>query len=297
VKGVHRRTLIVGLAVAACLTSGLLFAVWYREYWFEKRVKVLVPGRLVRGAWQRPGPLRKLIEREGIRTIVTLTAINSGDPKFLEQSSVLRSSGIRWVIVPMRGSRGTVEQMALAADLMADPDCQPVFFHCVAGHHRTSLAHAAYLIRHEGFTAEQAWEAVSNLPWARPDSAVDRNDRFLIEEFARVQESLLPDREHGVWEIFHGTSARATGQVHHQGGRNDLDDGRVLDRLESGEPQFRDHPAGASLPVESDAGLRPRDETARARGQDGAQSEGPESLGGMVPAGSRRDPGGRRDAG
>jgi len=177
-----------------------------------------------------------MIGREGIRTIVSLTAINSGDPKFVEQSSVVREAGVRWVIVPMRGSRGTPEQMALAADLLADPDSQPVFFHCVAGHHRTSLAHAAYLIRHEGFTAEQAWEAIATLPWSRPDSEVDRNDRFLIEEFARVQASLRPDRENGIWEIGREKTEEATGQVapdrDSDGGGHDL----RLGRLESGEP-------------------------------------------------------------
>ena len=38
----------------------------------------------------------------------------------------------------------------------------------------------------------------------------DRNDRFLIEEFARVQRSLAPCRERGVWEIGNGTSPQAT---------------------------------------------------------------------------------------
>ena len=103
--------------------------------------------------------------------------------------------------------------MALAADLLADPARQPVFFHCVAGHHRTSLAHAAYLIRHEGYTAEQAWRAIASLSWARPDSPVDRNDRFLIEEFARIQRSLSPPYGQGVWEVRHGSWSREAGQT------------------------------------------------------------------------------------
>ena len=99
----------------------------------------------------------------------------------------------------MRGSRATLEQMAAAADLLADPGRQPVFFHCVAGHHRTSLVHAAYLIRHRGYSAEQAWQAVSSLPWARPDAEVDRNDRFLIEAFAQGR-ALAPPLA-GAWSL------------------------------------------------------------------------------------------------
>jgi hypothetical protein len=196
---------LLGVLLPLGPVGGVLAWQFRRDDWFEKRVRVVVPGRLIRGAWQRPGPLRRIIGRENIKTILTLTAINSSDPKFREQANVMREIGTRWMILPMRGSRATAEQMALAADVMADPACQPVFFHCVAGHHRTSLAHAAYLIRHEGYTAEQAWQAVSAVPWARPDSVVDRNDRFLIEEFARVQRSLRPSRDQGVWEISHDT--------------------------------------------------------------------------------------------
>ena len=72
--------------------------------------------------------------------------------KYVSQSKVVDQTGVDWIIVPMRGSTATLEQMAESADLLADPARQPVFFHCVAGHHRTSLAHAAYLIRHAGYT-------------------------------------------------------------------------------------------------------------------------------------------------
>jgi protein tyrosine phosphatase (PTP) superfamily phosphohydrolase (DUF442 family) len=134
--------------------------------------------------------LRAILARERIKTIVTLTAINQNDPKYPGQAQVVSDTGVSWLFVPMRGSTATLEQMAEAADLLAEPSRQPVFFHCVAGHHRTTLAHAAYLIRHEGYSAEQAWNFVSSLPWSRPSAPADRSDKALIEEFARVQGSL-----------------------------------------------------------------------------------------------------------
>ena len=255
VKRRFARGLILGLVLALGLGSGILL-VSRRDIWFEKRVQVVVPGQLVRGAWQRPGPLRRIISREAIKTIVTLTAINSADPKFREQAEVARETGVRWVVVPMRGSRATPEQMALAADLLADPARQPVFFHCVAGHHRTSLAHAAYLIRHRGYTADQAWQAVSRLHWARPDSAVDRNDRFLIEEFARVQRSLAPSREQGVWEIGHEAWPHATGQVVRKADGAGSGVSPDVDRLESGDVQLRGPSAGTDLPIGTDVPKR-----------------------------------------
>jgi protein tyrosine phosphatase (PTP) superfamily phosphohydrolase (DUF442 family) len=159
----------------------------------EKRVRVVKPGQLIRGAWQTPEALRSIIKREGIKTIVTLTAINHNDSKYIEQAKVVGETGAGWLFVPMRGSRATLEQMVEAADLLADPGLQPVFFHCVAGHHRTSLAHAAYLIRHRGWTAEAAWAEVAALPWARPGSAADLGDKALIEAFARSQRKTYPE--------------------------------------------------------------------------------------------------------
>jgi len=255
-RGAIRLTL--GSCIGTAVLAAALFLGVHRDDWFEKRVQVVVAGQLVRGAWQRPGPLQRLVNRERIRTIVTLTAINSGDSKFRDQARLVREMGIRWLIVPMRGSRATPEQMALAADLMADPTRQPVFFHCVAGHHRTSLAHAAYLIRHQGYTAEQAWQAISSLPWSRPDSAVDRNDRLLIEEFARVQRSLAPSRQEGVWEIGNGSWPQATEAVDREARRAGPRTSRNVDGLEPGVPQLRRSSAGADLPIGTDASRGPR---------------------------------------
>ncbi len=157
----------------------------------EKRVRVIESGRLVRGAWQSPEALRQIIARERIKTIVTLTAINRDDVKYVGQAEVVRQTGVNWIIIPMRGSTATPDQMAEAADLLADPGRQPVFFHCVAGHHRTNLTHAAYLIRHGGCSAEQAWSAVSEFPWTRPSATADQNDRALIEDFARSRSTTV----------------------------------------------------------------------------------------------------------
>jgi hypothetical protein len=191
--------------VAACALLGSLWVASSYDL-SAKRLRVVTPGKLLGGAWQSPGALQRLIERERIKTVVTLTAINRDDPKYVGQSEVVSRTGIDWIIVPMRGSTATLDQMADAADLMADPARQPVYFHCVAGHHRTSLAHAAYLIRHAGYTSDQAWEVVAGLPWARPGSRSDEKDRALIEEFARAQSSIRPAILSGKPKVDHAAS-------------------------------------------------------------------------------------------
>lgn len=180
-----RRTWIrgsLGLALAAPASYG---AWQYRDEFFSKRFAPVVPGRIYRGAWQCPRPLERILRREQIRTVVTLTAINRDDPKYVRQAEVLGRLGIAWRFVRVHGSYMTLAQMAQAADLLADPALQPVFYHCIAGHHRSSQAQAAYRIRHDAWSAGRAWAEVAALPWARPDA--DASDRGLIEAFAAAR--------------------------------------------------------------------------------------------------------------
>jgi protein tyrosine phosphatase (PTP) superfamily phosphohydrolase (DUF442 family) len=179
---VHRRawlTIALG-SIAAPLGA---YSAWqWRDEWFEKRLAVVVPGRIIRGAWQGPGPLRRILARERIKTILTLTAINENDPKYVDQAKVVREVGVGWRFVPIHGSYANLDQMAQAAEILGDPALQPIFYHCVAGHHRSSQVQAAYRIAREGWSASRAWAEVAALPWARPLD--DREDHRLIEAFA-----------------------------------------------------------------------------------------------------------------
>ena len=146
---------------------------------------VVVPGRIIRGAWQAPGPLRRILARERIKTVLSLTAISKDDPKYVEQARVIRETGVDWRFIPIHGSYASLAQMAEAARILADPALQPIFYHCVAGHHRSSQAQAAYRITHQGWSGDRAWAEVAALPWAKP--ATDLEDHRLIEAFASDQ--------------------------------------------------------------------------------------------------------------
>lgn len=181
----------VTLAVLLATAGGWLTADrWYHV--FEKRVVVVEPGQLVRGAFQRPWPLRRMLEREGIRTIVTVSGVGGNADRFAAQAEVVAQAGVGWKVVPILGSRPSLEQMSEAADLLADPSLRPVFFHCVAGHHRTSLALAAYRIKHEGWSAARAWAEISSVPWSRPET--DAFDHDQVERFAAAYGPRLAQR-------------------------------------------------------------------------------------------------------
>ncbi len=173
----------IKVALGSVVAPASLYEAWqFRDEWFEKRFVVVVAGQIYRGAWQRPTPLKRILARERIKTVVTLTAINRDDPKYVDQARVLEPLKVDWRFVPIHGSYATVEQMAQAADLLADPRLQPIFYHCVAGHHRSSQAQAAYRIQHDGWSADRAWAEVAALPWAKPKTDLD--DHRLIDKFA-----------------------------------------------------------------------------------------------------------------
>jgi protein tyrosine phosphatase (PTP) superfamily phosphohydrolase (DUF442 family) len=182
---VRRRTWM-GMALGSIGAPLAGYSAWqWRDEFFEKRVAVVVPGRIIRGAWQSPRPLRRILARERIKTILTLTAINHDDPKYVDQAEVVREFGIDWRFIPIHGSYASLSQMEQASAILADPALQPIFYHCVAGHHRSSQAQAAYRITHDGWSADRAWAEVAALPWAKP--ATDSQDHRLIEAFASSQ--------------------------------------------------------------------------------------------------------------
>ena len=194
----QRPKLAVALLLAILATIG--GSLWIDPHWYdwtEKRVAVVVPGHLTRGAWQRPEPLRRVIERDKIKTVVTLAVIDEKIDRYHEQARVLKEQGVRWIFIPMVDSTATLEQMAEAADILSDPALQPIFFHCIAGHHRTSLAHAAYRIRHDGWTADQVWDELVQYRWTRPGS--DLRDRAVIEQFAAQQRQVRSGNEAFAW--------------------------------------------------------------------------------------------------
>jgi protein tyrosine phosphatase (PTP) superfamily phosphohydrolase (DUF442 family) len=176
----RRRGIVGGLACVAL--AGLVGGWMVRQ---GAQVHALVPGRIYRGPWQNPSELHSLIDRYAIKTIVTLTAINSDDPKFVAQKRVVDETGVSWRIISMRGSTATLDQLDEAVDLICDPANQPVFFHCVGGHHRSNLVHAAYRIRIDGHSAADAWAELCSLPWTRPGASRDAEDQRVIQAYGQ----------------------------------------------------------------------------------------------------------------
>ncbi len=131
------------------------------EYVLPVRAVEVVPGALYRGAWQHDIPMRGLVREHHIKTIVAL-AHPEGHHMAIAERKLARDLGVDWVHVPIIddpkiGHGKTVtELLDQAADLLADPDRRPIYFHCHHGLIRTSMAQMAWRMKHCGWTLERA---------------------------------------------------------------------------------------------------------------------------------------------
>lgn len=134
-----------------------LFAVQFAE---------VEPGKIYRGAWQKPWPMRRLISRYHFKSIIAL-AHPADHPLSLREKAIAEEMGVRWIHIPIVDQRGTgkvtgiFEPIETAANAIADSANQPVYFHCHHGINRTSMVQMAYRTLHCGWTLDAATEEIS----------------------------------------------------------------------------------------------------------------------------------------
>ena len=136
------------------------------DYVFADRFAEVEPGRIYRGAWQKPWPMRRLLRDHKIKTVVAL-AHQPDNPLAVGERKLAGELGVRWVHIPIVERRAEGETSEIfdlleqAADAVADPANQPVYFHCHHGINRASMVQMAYRMRHCGWTLDQATREIS----------------------------------------------------------------------------------------------------------------------------------------
>ncbi len=111
--------------------------------------------RLYRGGQPKEGGLERLAAL-GVKTIVNLRGAGEGANN---EGAEAKALGMRYFSLPMPNlGRPADEQMAQALEILDDPANAPVFVHCKRGADRTGVLIAAYRIKHDGWTSEQAIE-------------------------------------------------------------------------------------------------------------------------------------------
>ena len=152
-----RRLLVGGLVVLAGQQA------WRHghDYVFADRFAEVEPGRIYRGAWQKDWPMRRVIRDHRIKTVVAL-AHPPDHPLSIQEQALARELGFRWLHIPIVDNRGAEDrltvsdQLEAAASAIADPNNQPVYFHCHHGVNRASMVQIAYRTLYCGWTLEKA---------------------------------------------------------------------------------------------------------------------------------------------
>src|SRR4051812_38864942 len=96
------------LAVAAVLAL-LVQQAWRHghDYIFADKFYEVEPGKVYRGAWQQPWPMRRIIRDQKIKTIVAL-AHPPNDPLVIREKALAAETGVRWVHIPIIEERSTL---------------------------------------------------------------------------------------------------------------------------------------------------------------------------------------------
>ena len=138
------------------------------DYVFMEQFWEVEPGKIYRGAWQKPWPMRRLVHDYKIKTVLAL-AHPSDHHLSIQERKLAEELGVHWIHIPIVDKRGTNDQAAedaisdlleKAASLLADPVNYPIFFHCHHGLNRTSMVQIAYRTKYCGWTMDQAAEEI-----------------------------------------------------------------------------------------------------------------------------------------
>lgn len=137
-------------------------------YLLPNRFIIVEPGKLYRGAWQRPWPMQRIVRDHKIKCILALA--HPPEHKLVVQERQLAAElNVKWIHIPIVDYRGTKDEVAeeaisdlldQAAAVLADPENYPLFFHCHHGMNRTSMVQIAYRTRYCGWTLAQAADEI-----------------------------------------------------------------------------------------------------------------------------------------
>lgn len=173
------RSWLVGSAVLAGLAAG---AYWYSDL-YPKRFAAVEPGRLYRSGGVTPDQLERLVQREGIRRVLSL--LNPEAPESIAERAAAERLGLEWINIPMRGdgSSTPADRDALRRILL-EPHDEPLLVHCAAGANRTGLAIGMYRLHHDGWSVEQVMEEMRRFGFE--DQAHHENLRAALRKEAQL---------------------------------------------------------------------------------------------------------------
>lgn len=158
---------------------------------FPKRFGVVVEGELYRSGRLTPAATRKVVQENGIRTIVDFGGFDK-DPVGNDRAQRTADAlGVRRIILPLEGdSTGDPNRYLEALRIIEDPDSGPVLMHCAAGSERTGCAVALYRMIEQDWPLDRAIDEATRYDH---DPADNPQVRRMIETWRPEIERALRD--------------------------------------------------------------------------------------------------------
>jgi protein tyrosine/serine phosphatase len=163
-----RAVLIAGIVLVVVVFP---FVAYRDEYTYQKRLRVVVPGRVYRGGQPTAAGLRDAVRELKLRTVINLQE-DVPDPDLylsywtletVKESELCEQLGVNFVqispdllvrrLIPQERPRAIDEFLTV----MDDERNYPVLFHCRAGLHRTGCLAAVYRMEYQGWSRDAAW--------------------------------------------------------------------------------------------------------------------------------------------
>ena len=106
------------------------------DYVLPSQFVTVEPGKIYRGAWQKPWPMRRIVNNYKIKTILAL-AHPPNHYLSVQERQLTTELGVKWIHIPIVDNRGTNDRAAedaisdlldQAAAVLADPCKLPPLF-------------------------------------------------------------------------------------------------------------------------------------------------------------------------
>jgi len=163
-----RAVLIAGIVLVVVVFP---FVAYRDEYTYQKRLRVVVPGRVYRGGQPTAAGLRDAVRELKLRTVINLQE-DVPDPDLylsywtletVKESELCEQLGVNFVqispdllvrrLIPQERPRAIDEFLTV----MDDERNYPVLFHCRAGLHRTGCLSAVVRMEYQGWSVGEAY--------------------------------------------------------------------------------------------------------------------------------------------
>lgn len=158
---------------------------------------VVAEGTLYRCGQPTPAELADLIDRVGLRTVVSLRGSrDEDDPDAWEQAEreLCAARNVGFVTIPCNHKNPpTAEQAEEFLRLCRDAATRPVLVHCRLGQQRTLLFCALYRVQVEGWSREAAEREMEALGFG----GRKRRHRLLLERFRELARAAAALRSAG----------------------------------------------------------------------------------------------------